>query len=57
MQIAISVKVVNVQGGFELGQLNDYLSKGYTVNNAYTSTDNALLIILDEPKKETDVQN
>jgi hypothetical protein len=57
MQIAISVKVANVRGGFELGELNDYLAKGYTVDNAYASTDNALLVILDEPKKETDVPN
>lgn len=45
----LSVKVLNVAGGFDLAELNDYLKRGFTVNSAYASTDNALLVILDEP--------
>lgn len=50
MQVALSVKVINVTGGFDIEALNEMLRKGFTVNNAYASTDNALLVILDEPK-------
>lgn len=57
MQKALSVKVSNVIGGFDVEALNEMLRQGYTVNNAYASTDNSLLVILDEPKQETDVQN
>lgn len=49
-QKAICVKVANVTGGFDLTELNDELNAGWTVNNAYASTDNALLVILDPPK-------
>lgn len=52
MQKAICVKVSNVSGGFALDELNDWLTKGWTVNNAYASSDNSILVVLDEPKAE-----
>lgn len=51
-QKSISVKVANVAGGFVLDELEALLEQGWTVNAAYSSSDNALLVVLDAPQPE-----